>query len=256
LRTPLPADASTAAQADAFAGLLDELVIKRVAIVAMSGGVPPALQFALRYPARTSALVLVSSAPYTPLTAGEQRLPVPAWVYQTLFSSDLPYWALQHVARARLEAIFDVKPELRAKLAPDDQTLVTEIVDAFEPVTQRTNGLRNEGAAVDPKVGYALASIAAPTLVIHSRDDGLNPFAFGEYTAQHIPGAEFMPLTTGGHLLLGHQAEVQARINAFLRKHATMVGAPAGCRLTTGEDPKHKIPLWGFSPPGMTIACT
>jgi tRNA threonylcarbamoyladenosine biosynthesis protein TsaE len=36
----------------------------------------------------------------------------------------------------------------------------------------------------------------------------------------------------------------------------TMVGAPAGCRLTTGEDSKHKIPLWGFSPPGVTIACT
>ena len=220
LRTPLPADASTAAQADAFAALLDGLGIDRVAIVAMSGGVPPALQFALRYPARTSALVLLSSAPYTPLSAGEQRLPVPAWVYQALFSSDFPYWALQHVARARLETIFDVKPAFRAALAPDEQVLVTEIVDAFEPVTKRTDGLRNEVAAVDPKASYPLRSIAVPTLVIHSRDDGLNPFAFGEYTARHIAGAEFMPLTTGGHLLLGHRAEVQARVNAFLRKHA------------------------------------
>src|SRR5262245_51229467 len=39
LRTPLPADASTAAQADAFADLLDALNIKRVAILAFSGGV-------------------------------------------------------------------------------------------------------------------------------------------------------------------------------------------------------------------------
>ena len=220
LRTPLPADASTPAQADAFAGLLDDLGIDRVAILAMSGGVPPALQFALRYPARTSALVLLSSAPYTPLSAGEQRLPVPAWVYQALFSSDFPYWALQHVARSRLEAIFDVKPALRAALAPDEQTLVTEIVDAFEPVTTRTAGLRNEVAAVDPKASYPLERIAATTLVIHARDDGLNPFDFGEYTADHIRGAELMPLTTGGHLLLGHRAEVQARVNAFLREHA------------------------------------
>jgi pimeloyl-ACP methyl ester carboxylesterase len=220
LRTPRPADASTAAQADAFAALLDDLGIDRVAILAMSGGVPPALQFALRYPARTSALVLLSSAPYTPLTAGEQRLPVPAWVYQALFSTDFPYWALQHIARARLETIFDVKSALRAALAPDERALVTEIVDAFEPVTKRTAGLRNEAAAVDPKASYALGRIAAPTLVIHASDDGLNPFAFGQYTAQHIPGAEFMPLTTGGHLLLGHHAEVQARVDAFLRKHA------------------------------------
>ncbi len=220
LRSPLPADASTAAQADAFAALLDHLGIERVAILAMSGGVPPALQFALRYPARTSALVLVSSAPYTPLTAGEQRLPVPAWVYQALFSSDFPYWALERVDRAGLEAIYDVKPGLRAALSFDEQALVTAIVDAFEPVTMRTDGLRNEVAAVDPKAGYPLRNISAPTLVIHSRDDGLNPFAFGEYTARHIPGAEFMPLTTGGHLLLGHQAAVQARVNAFLSKHA------------------------------------
>ncbi len=39
LRTPLPADASTAAQADAFADLLDALNIKRVAILAFSGGI-------------------------------------------------------------------------------------------------------------------------------------------------------------------------------------------------------------------------
>jgi len=50
LRTPLPADASTAAQADAFADLLDDLGIERVAILAMSGGVSPSLQFAQRYP--------------------------------------------------------------------------------------------------------------------------------------------------------------------------------------------------------------
>jgi hypothetical protein len=35
------ADAPTAAQADAFANLFDALGITRVAIVAMSGGVPP-----------------------------------------------------------------------------------------------------------------------------------------------------------------------------------------------------------------------
>jgi 2-hydroxy-6-oxonona-2,4-dienedioate hydrolase len=155
LRTPLPADASTAAQADAFADLLDELGIDRVAILAMSGGVPPSLQFALRYPARTSALVLLSSAPYTPLAAAEQRLPVPIWIYQALFSSDFPYWVLEKVARPSLETIFEV--------------------DAFEPVTKRTDGLRSEGAAIDPLTHYPLEEITTPTLVIHSRDDGITP---------------------------------------------------------------------------------
>jgi len=220
LRTPLPADASTAAQADAFADLLDALNIKRVAILAFSGGVPPALQFAQRYPERTAALALLSGAPYTPLTAAEQKLPVPIWVYQALFRSDFPYWVLQKVARSSLEPMFDITPALRAAAPPEEQPFIASMVDAFQPVTARIDGVRNEGAAVDPRARYRVDAITTPTLVIHSRDDHLNPFSFGEHTAQHIPGAQFLPLPSGGHLLLGHHAEVRARVNAFLRQYA------------------------------------
>jgi pimeloyl-ACP methyl ester carboxylesterase len=220
LRSSLPADASTAAQADAFAELLDTLKIQRVAILAISGGVPPSLQFARRHPARTAALVLLSSAPYTPLKAEAQQLPVPAWVYALLFSTDLPYWVLQKLAPARLETLFDVTPAARSRLSAEDRAWVAQMVDAFQPVSRRLAGVRNEGAAIDPAARYALDQITAPTLVIHARDDGINPFAFGEFTARHLPGAEFMPLDNGGHLLLGHQADVRARVNAFLRRHA------------------------------------
>ncbi len=58
-----------------------------------------------------------------------------------------------------------------------------------------------------------------PTLVVHARDDGLNPFHVGEHTARGIPGAEFVPLATGGPLLLGHHAEVRARVRAFFAQH-------------------------------------
>jgi pimeloyl-ACP methyl ester carboxylesterase len=217
LRTPLPADASTAAQADAFADLLDALSTSRVAILAMSGGVPPALQFAERHPERITALVLLSSAPYTPLTAGDQKLPVPAWVYQALFSSDFPYWMLQKLAPSALEAVFDVTPALRAGLAPDEMGFVAGMNEAFQPVTERLGGLGNEGAAIDPGARYLLDRIAVPTLIVHAMDDHINPFAVSRYTAERIQGAAFMPLATGGHLLLGHHAEVRAQVNALLR---------------------------------------
>lgn len=165
-------------------------------------------------------MVLLSSAPYTPLTAEEQELPIPVWLYQALFSSDFPFWVVQRVSPASLEAFFDVKPELRTGLTTEDKAFIAELVEAFQPVTQRANGLQNEGAAIDPLAYFALEKITSPTLVIHARDDGINPFAFGEYTAKHIPGAEFMPLDTGGHLLLGHILEIAAKANAFLQKHA------------------------------------
>jgi pimeloyl-ACP methyl ester carboxylesterase len=218
LRSPLPADASTAAQADALAELLDALDVDRVAVLGMSGGVPPALQFALRHPERTSALALLSSAPYTPLTAGEQTLPVPIWVYRALFSSDFPYWLLQRIASASLDAMFDVTPALRAALTPQEAAAVDRLVAEFQPVTGRTGGLNNEGAAIEPRARYPLAEVRTPTLVVHARDDGINPFRFGEYTAQHVPGARFVALESGGHLLLGHWAEVRSTTNAFLRR--------------------------------------
>jgi pimeloyl-ACP methyl ester carboxylesterase len=215
LRSPLPADASTAAQADAFAELLDTLGVQRVAILAHSGGVPPALQFAERYPERTAALALLAGAPYTPLGA-QKELPVPIWVYQALFSSDFPFWLIHKLAPSLLDGIFDVTPQIRAQLTPEEAAMVAGTVDGFLPVTQRLHGVQNEGAAIDPNARHRIEEITTPTLVIHARDDGINPFSFGEYTATHVPGAWFIALETGGHLLLGHQAEVRARTSAFL----------------------------------------
>jgi pimeloyl-ACP methyl ester carboxylesterase len=117
--------------------------------------------------------------------------------------------------------MFDITPALRAASPPEEQAFIAGQVEAFQPVTDRIDGVQNEGAAIDPDARYLLEEITTPTLVIHARDDHINPFSFGEYTAQHIPGAQFMPLASGGHLLLGRLAEVQARANAFLRQSTT-----------------------------------
>jgi 2-hydroxy-6-oxonona-2,4-dienedioate hydrolase len=70
LRTPLPTDASPAAQADAHACLLDALKIRRAAVIGASAGAPSSMQFALRHPDRCTALVLVVPAAYVPRTPG------------------------------------------------------------------------------------------------------------------------------------------------------------------------------------------
>jgi 2-hydroxy-6-oxonona-2,4-dienedioate hydrolase len=219
LRSGLPADASTRAQAEAFADLLDALAIDRVAIVAMSGGVPPALQFAALFPDRTAGLVLLSSAPFTPLTAQVQELPMPAWLYQALFSSDLIFWLVINLAPQRLDPVFDITPALRADMTATDVAYAAGLLDAFLPVTQRMAGLQNEAAAIDPAARYDLRGVTAPTLVVHARDDGINPFGIGTYVATHIPGAEFMAIPAGGHLLLGHTEAVRARLMRFLGSH-------------------------------------
>lgn len=246
LRSPLPPDPSTAAQADALAALLDVVGIERVEILAMSGGVPPALQFAARYPQRTAALVLLSAAPYTPFTAADQDLPVPSWVYQALFSSDFPFWVLTKVARPTIEPMFDVTPALRAQMTPEEAVVVAGMIDGLQPVTLRMPGQRNEEAAIDPGAHYALDAITAPTLVVHAQDDGINPFPVGERLAQQIRGARFVPIATGGHLLLGHQEDLRALVNAFLRQHRTASTSPVGADDREGST---AIRDFGFAPP-------
>lgn len=219
----LPAAPSTAAQADAFAELLDALGIARVTVIAMSGGVPPALQFARRHPERTRALILLSQAPYASLTAAAQELPIPIWLYDALFATDLPLWAVLRLSPRALAPIFDARPELIERMTPPEAAFLDAMIAAFLPVTQRRAGLANEGAAIDPADPIDPGTIRAPALIVHARDDRLAPLATAEFTALHMPGAETLLLDTGGHLLLGHHDRVRHRIAEFLAAHA-----PAG----------------------------
>ncbi len=47
-----------------------------------------------------------------------------------------------------------------------------------------------------------LPQVSVPTLIFHSRDDQVVPFAAGEYLARNIPDAMFVPLEGENHLLL------------------------------------------------------
>lgn len=217
LRSALPADASTMAQAQSLLDILDAQGIDRVGILAMSGGVPPALQLAALAPDRISGLALLSSAPFTPLTAAVQDLPMPAWAYRALFSSDFPIWALIRTAPGLLDPVFDVTPALRASLTPVDAATVDALIRSFLPVTDRLPGLANEGAAIDPAASYALDRITAPTLIVHARDDGINPFPIAEFLAESLPQARFLSLDSGGHLLLGHRTQVTRAIAQVLK---------------------------------------
>ena len=59
LRTPLSAGRTAGEQADLTAALLDALELDQVAVMGASAGGPSAIEFALRYPQRCWALVLV-----------------------------------------------------------------------------------------------------------------------------------------------------------------------------------------------------
>lgn len=216
LGSAMPAAPSTEAQAEAFLDLLDALGVERVSILAMSGGVPPSLRFAEMFPERVDRMMLLSSAPFTPFTPAVEDRPIPTWAYSALLGNDVFYWVLTKVARGQLAEAFDARADLREGLSDEEELFVRDLIDTFLPASLRIDGVNNEGAAVDPAATYDLENIRAEVLIVHARDDRLNPFAVGETIAARIPRSRFLALDRGGHLLLGRHAELRREFQLLL----------------------------------------
>lgn len=222
LRTPLPADASAAAQADAHACLLDALKIPRAAIIGASAGAPSALQFAIRHPDRCRGLILVVPATYVPRPGGGASVetsPATRFLFDTALRSDFLFWATTRFARPLvIQAILATPPAVVAAASADEKARVDEMLAHILPVSERRAGLRNDAALTSSLPRYPLEQIAVPTLVLGVADDLFGTYEAARYTAAHIPRARFVGFPTGGHVWVGHQKEGVAEIAAFLKR--------------------------------------
>ena len=219
LRTPMPADPSAAAQADAHVCLLDALGIRQVAVMGGSAGAPSALQMAIRHPDRVSALVLLPLA-YKPPTLADSAPPLPAWLenwVMRLIGSDFLFWSALHIARDQvIKLVLATPPGLLTSASSPERARVNAMLDNILPVSARAEGLRSD-TAVGKHLGPApLESIRAPTLVISARDDRYGTYASAQYTASRIAGAKFIGFDAGGHTWVGHDGEVRAEIVKLL----------------------------------------
>jgi pimeloyl-ACP methyl ester carboxylesterase len=218
LRTPQAGDPSAAGQADVLAALLDALGIERAAVVGMSAGGPVSMELALRHPERVTDLVLLSTAAYAPSAQADRKLPVPDVVYKTLFGSDFLFWAMVRGATPALAASFGATRELQAALPPEEQAHLDTMIEAMLPIRARSVGLANDAAIADAALvtPLPLERIRAPTLVVQAMDDPAAVPAGGLYTAAHIPGSTLVRYDRGGHVVLGHHAEIKDQVRAFL----------------------------------------
>ena len=220
LRTPMPADASPAAQADAHVCLLDALGIRQAAVVGGSAGAPSAMQMAIRHPDRVSALVLLVPLAYKPGALADSAPPLSPQVEKMLMDlvgSDFLFWAGLHVARDQLiKVVLATPPERVAAASPQERARVNAMLDEILPVSARAEGLRSDTAVGKNMQRMPLESIRAPTLVISTRDDGYGTYASAQYTASRIAGAKFIGFEAGGHTWVGHDDEIQAEIVKLL----------------------------------------
>jgi len=220
LRTPLPADASASAQADAPLCLLDALGIQRAAIAGVSAGGPSAMQFAIRHPDRTAALFLLVPLAYSP--AAKTGGPGPSRstlfrLYETLLKSDFLFWLAIHISpRTTIGTILATPPELVKAAERSEQERVARVMTHILPVSQRRLGLLNDAEVATTLTRYDLERITAPTLIVSVKDDRYGTFEGSRYAADHIAGARFVGFEKGGHMCVGHNNEIAEQAARFL----------------------------------------
>lgn len=215
LGSPVPSEATSESQADAYACLLDALGVERVGVVGVSMGGPSALLFAQRYPQRTNSLTLISAASH----AIPPRPAILATVFD-IFLNDFVFWSMVRLSPEGLLVALGVPTAVQQQLSPPEVAELHAFLQSIELM-----GARRAGQLLEQQMSeYAAEQIGqtqAPTLILHALDDTLVAFEQGEFAAARIPGARLITMAQGGHLalMMDMNAEARAALLTFLAQH-------------------------------------
>ena len=220
LRSALPEGATVEMQADALDWLIGERGIDKVVIVGGSAGALSATQLALRHPERCRGLVLVVPALYAPdrlpganaaPDAGTQRM------INAVLGSDLLFWAGVRAAPDFMTRMVLATDPATVKAASEgERQRARAVMFHILPVSDRKDGLLMDSATAASPPSWPVERIACPTLVVGARGDLYETDKAAVDVAARIPGAGLVMYPDGGHLWIGHDAELWRTVGAFV----------------------------------------
>jgi 2-hydroxymuconate-semialdehyde hydrolase len=192
--------AFTQLRVDTLLALFDQLGLDQVTLVGNSMGGIISVALALQAPERVRAIVLMGT--------GGAPVPLTPGLLQLITFYDTPTAA--NMASLLTQFVHDPSH------FGDD---LDKIAAARMPRATRPEVERSHRATFGPGPGTGftperIATITAPTLVVHGDDDRIVPMASGEWFAEHLPNARFEVFPDTGHWL---QIEQGPRFAASLR---------------------------------------
>jgi 2-hydroxy-6-oxonona-2,4-dienedioate hydrolase len=217
LRSSLPADLTVAMQADAYAELLDHLGIDQVVVVGISAGAWSSMQFAIRYPQRCRAMVLIVPADYLPAgTAVHGGAFVTAMI-----SSDFFAWAalrlMSIVPGAMSGAMLGTAPAVVRSADAGEKARVGQLLDHLLPVSPRYEGMQFDIHTAAMREPYSIEKIACPVLTISAEDDRFGTAARARYIAHSVAHGRALIFPSGGHALVARYAQAMRESVAFIK---------------------------------------
>jgi 2-hydroxy-6-oxonona-2,4-dienedioate hydrolase len=221
LRSGWPADPSSERQADAFVDLLDRLRVKKVAVAGGSAGALSAVQFALRYPERTTALILIVPAANVEGHDPNEMSPAQEWLVRRLLTSDFLYWVARTTMPKRLVGfLLATDPALLSTASPGERQRAFAILDEILPISRRWRGMLNDGKLAGHPAEVDFSRLRVPLLLLSADDDRFGTAPTARAIARRVPGSRLIIYPTGGHIFLGHQRDSGAEISRFVRAHS------------------------------------
>jgi len=211
--TATPAD-----QAEAYALLLDHLGIDRAAVIGYSAASASVLEFARRHPDRVVGLILACARLGGP--APNQLLKP---VLDVLDGSQRLFWLYRRLLPSTYARMIGVPKGYRP--TPDEAATIRAVSELQFPLTPRRLGAIFDGFVSNLAADqFPFEELTVPTLIVSAVDDPWARHPYAVTAAARIPGAKLVTIDRGGHLFLGHDAQVRAAIGAFITSVAQTEG--------------------------------
>ncbi len=216
LRTPLTETVTFEQEADMFAALLDSLNIhEKIVIYGASLGGPAALQFALRYPERVSAVILQDAVTteytafsgeqsenllVTELLMGETGFDQRSWIQRLIcdrWPSTLFYQYIQTTNNFDADTNRSIAAQFMA--IPSEREKLSELMDMFAPLSMRYPGTMQEMAQTANLPVYPVENIQVPFLYTQSTVDTDVEMHHAEFIQARLPNVNLYTFEGIGH---------------------------------------------------------
>ncbi len=189
--------------------------LDRFPLIALSQGVPIAIQFAVQNPKRVSCLILYGG--YTEGRAlrdgGQSSEAADAMITmmregwgkpQSAFMGAFTSLFCPDASQGQLADLVDMQ---LASASPENAVRIRMAIDRFSVLGQ-------------------LEKVQTPTLVLHSHNDSVHPLSEGQKLAANIPNADFVQLESNNHILLPDEpawSEFITELERFLDQESELI---------------------------------
>jgi pimeloyl-ACP methyl ester carboxylesterase len=212
LNSETPDEFSAKLQAEQYRILLDYLNIEKVDIIAVSAGGPSSMQFAHDFPERVKSLVLLSAVSGPPNSEDKDSFYIK--IIQTIQKSDFAYWLFTKTFKSQILGLFGIPASDYKNFTSEQKALASELLEIMHPMSLRYQGTITDGLII--KEFEIPDSISVPTLIVHSKNDGLVSYSHAELAHRKIKDSKLILYENGGHGAISELEDARNQIKIFL----------------------------------------